>query len=462
MMQEVRKGRESAEFMEPETRKSAAAADDFSVEDGDPRGWESISEWTGGIEPDSVEALAGVRELNQVYPLLHALVGRSPREFLVRAAALEALVADGRPRFTSEELGEVLFWLEDEPRSAVLRALRRSGWLHYHPEQGTLITDLGRWAYDVLSFLHRRLRENEIQPTLASIEYAMEIGLDPIHHLKSMRSRLVQLREEMQMALRSQSEVILHRAVAKLETALELSGQIRAVLDRVQEKERPESAAGASAAQVRRLCRQVHDMLSRLHLVASDLNAALTEVGRQYLHLAAGLTVEQVVRALMRRSREELAALGREALLPVHPSPTLLTTEVVAASAEMQLLRERLEPEPVSWEEPPEAPRFADAAELPGEVRELLSDLLRVAGEDRPVALHDFVPRADRSTSFLRASLLALAGDRHGGEGITGQLRAVEVEIECDGDGWPAEIGSGPLARLTPGRLQPRRQKERP
>jgi hypothetical protein len=448
--------------MNRDDRQSPSDQDQPHEVGGDLHGWEAISEWTGGIEPDTVEALGSVRELEQVYVLLHALVSHSPRDFLVRAAALEALVADGRASFSGADIAEVLYWLDEEPRTTTLRALRRSGWLQYDPEEGTLITDLGRWAYDVLSFLHRRLRENEILPTLAGVEYAMEIGLDPIHHLESMRSRLVRLREEMQTALRSQSEVILRNAVSKLESALDLSVQIRAVLDRIQlESPSPGPRPPGAARTTRRICRDVHDLLSHLHLVASDLNAAVTEVGRQYLHLAAGMTVEQVVRALMRRSHEDLAALGREALLPIHVPPPLLTTDVVAASAEMQVLKERFAPEPVSWQEPPAAPRFEDAALLPQEIRTLLEDLLHIAGGNQPVPLHAFVPRQDRSTSFLRASLLALAGERHGGEGITGQLCAVDVAVECAGDGWPEDIVGAPIARLTPGHLRPCGKEER-
>src|SRR4051794_24922919 len=39
------------------------------------RGWEGLADWTGGLPPDQVEALTTVRELEAVYPLLHALVG---------------------------------------------------------------------------------------------------------------------------------------------------------------------------------------------------------------------------------------------------------------------------------------------------------------------------------------------------------------------------------------------------
>ena len=95
------------------------------------RGWEAIVDWTGGVAPETVDVLRGVRELEFVYPLLHALVGRSLREFFVRAASLEALVAAGRANFSAMDLSEVLYWLTDDAREATVRALRQAGWLDY-------------------------------------------------------------------------------------------------------------------------------------------------------------------------------------------------------------------------------------------------------------------------------------------------------------------------------------------
>ena len=414
-------------------------------------GWDAISEWTDGIKPEDVKELTSVRELEQVYPLLHALVGRSPRDFLVRAAAIEALVADGRGSFSVGDLEQVLYWLDEDARQSALRALRRSGWLSYDPGEGTQITDLGRWAYDVLSFLHRRLRESEILPTLAGVRYALEIGLDPIRHLQSMRSRLVHLREEMEAARRSHSEVVLKDAARKLGSALDLSRQIRAVMDRIP----------VSNRQARRIARDVHDLLSRLHMVASDLQSAIAQVGRQYLRLTAGLTVEQIVRALMRRSRGELAGLGREAMLPIHVPPPLLTIDVVASAAEMQFLRERPSIEPVRWEEPPEAPVQEDVADVPEEVTEFLADLAAITQKEQPVSFRDLIPRKDNAISFLRASLISLAGVTGAGEGIAGRLGSLPIDIEASGDGWPEALEQAPLSRLTPGSAQ-RRKEEKP
>jgi hypothetical protein len=55
------------------------------------------------VRPEQVDEFRAVRALEPVYPLLHALVGRSLRDLLVRAAVLEALVQAGRPAFQRPE-----------------------------------------------------------------------------------------------------------------------------------------------------------------------------------------------------------------------------------------------------------------------------------------------------------------------------------------------------------------------
>lgn len=139
------------------------------------RGWEGLAEWTGGLPPEEVEALAGVRELEPVYPLLHALVGRSLRDFFARAAVVEALVESGRPAFRVEDLDEVLSWLGEEPRARLLASLRQSGWLEYDPATGHVPTEAGLWSYEILSFLHKRLRAGELLPTLAGVPGQAEV-----------------------------------------------------------------------------------------------------------------------------------------------------------------------------------------------------------------------------------------------------------------------------------------------
>jgi hypothetical protein len=410
-----------------------------------PPGWESIAEWTGGLAPATIPELRDVRPLEGVYALLHALVGRSIRDFLVRAAALKALVECGRAWLSARDIDEVLGWLDEAARDSTLRVLRQSGWLSHHPETGTTLTDAGRWAYDVLAFLHKRLGESELLPTVAGIDYALEIGVDPIWHLQSLRARLVALREEIEAARASHSEVVLRRAAAKVDEAVQLSAQIRTVLDRVS----PEHRAA------RPIVREIHDLLSRLHGGGADLHAAVTEVGRQYLHLTGGLTVEQIVRALMTMTRNELGEAGRDALLPALRPPPLLTPEVLAAAAEQQILRERVKPEAVVFIEPPEPERGLETGGLPPEVEALLVDLATVAAGRRGVPLHEFVPRRDAGESFLRASLLPLIGDQRGGEGAAGQLGALSLYVRVDGDGSVEGLEGQPLSALTPGSLRP-------
>ncbi len=424
--------------------------DGASSGDPGPNDWDAISEWTDGFSPEDIPGLAAVRDLEAVYPLLHALVGPSSRDFFVRSAVIESLVAAGRGTFSAEDIEEALYWLSPEKRDAMLRILRRSGWLLWDPAEGTTITAAGHWAYDVLSFLHRRLRDGELLPTISGIEYALDIGLDPMRHLRSMRSRLVELREQMNAARASHSEVVLRRSVARLRETLDLSAQVRAVLDRVPARD----------AEARAVIRDVHELLSRLHHMGSDLQAAITEVGRQLLRLTAGLTVEQIVTALMSCSLEELATPGRDALLPAVAPPPLLTTEVVAAAAEQQFLRVRETPPTVRWTEPPRAPREKTAARVPVEVEALLADLAQIATDGRPRPLGEIVPREDSAVSFLRASLLSLVGDPSGGEGVAGKLGALDIELELEEDGWPTPLPDGPLASLTPGSIRPRDDEE--
>lgn len=428
--------------------RSGSLAND-EAEAGELRGWEAIAEWTGAVDPNTVDELREMRALEPLYPLLHALVGRSLRDFLVRAAAIRAIVASGRANLLAEDLEEALWWLDPRARDAVLRSLRASGWLEWDSARGTMPTDAGRWAYDVLSFLQRRLAESELLPTVAGIDYALRIGVDPVWHLASLRSRLTALRDEIESARASHSEVVLRRTAAKVDDALRLSAEIRAVLDRVPLDHRA----------ARRITREIHDLLSRLHGSGAELHAAVTEVGRQYLRLTAGLTVEQIVRALMRRSGDELAAVGREALLPAFTSTPLLTTEVVAAAAEQQVLRERKEAKPIAWDEAPEAPRTHDADLTPAEILALLADLTEVAQASTPTPLAKLVPRGSAAESFLRASLLPLVGDRRAGEGVAGQLGSLALDVVPEGDGAPQPLASAPISALTPGHLQPRNGK---
>lgn len=135
---------------------------------------------------------------------------------LVRAAAVEALLASGLAIFTESDLEQALAWLAEPARSETLRALRHSGWLEADAEGLHRLTEAGR---------------------------------------------------------------------------------------------------------------RIHDALRRVAL------------GHQLPPVPEGLTLEEIVHALLRRGVEELATAGREALLPILPSPPLLTTKAVVQTAETHALQ---------------------------------------------------------------------------------------------------------------------------
>jgi hypothetical protein len=117
----------------------------YEKERTDPAGgWEELAEWTGGLPPDQIRALAAVRPLEAVHSLLRGLTGRTPRELLARAAVLEAL-ASAEPDFDA-----ALSWLTGPARGETLNALGRSGWLEPGPAGTFVLTALGRQVWNAI------------------------------------------------------------------------------------------------------------------------------------------------------------------------------------------------------------------------------------------------------------------------------------------------------------------------
>jgi hypothetical protein len=205
-----RNGREdhSEEMADEGANGALPGKPDSFAESGADSGWEGVSELLSGFRPDQVPFLAQARELEPTYPLLHALAHGSLRDFIIRVAALEALIVDGRTPFTPAEVVESLYWLKDPVRDSVLAALRRSGWLSYRPDSGYRVTDAGRFVATVLSFLRARVREGSVLPAVEGIDYMLNLGVDPTMQLKLLRSQLENLRTEMENARSSHSEVV--------------------------------------------------------------------------------------------------------------------------------------------------------------------------------------------------------------------------------------------------------------
>jgi hypothetical protein len=204
----------------------------------------------------------------------------------------------------------------------------------------------------------------------------------------------------------------------------------------------------------RAVAHDIHDLLSRLHGVSSELHSAITEVGRQYLHLVAGLNATDIVTALMRLPLTELASAGSGALFPIAMTPPVVSEELMASAAEAYLARQIEEPPAVKWTEPPVLEDAAGEAALPQEVNRLLDDLDLLLERGEAVMFHEFIPRNTASESLLRATLLPLVGSPTGGEGVAGRLGVMRVSVEVD-SGGQLQKAEAPLAELTPGQLKP-------
>ncbi|HYO14310.1 MAG TPA: hypothetical protein VE685_14030 [Thermoanaerobaculia bacterium] len=306
--------------------------------DPDRRGWNALAGWLAQPAPEEAPPLAAVRELEPLQSLLHALAGRSARGFLIRSAVLEALVQSTRPGFSQEDLDRALDWLTGPVRKEVIQQLHQVGWLGFDPDAGHFLTEAGRCVYEMLAFLRQLLLEgNSLPPAIRVVRLALDGGLDPLGPLQSLRLRLLGLRQEIDSAMATYSEAVLRRTAERIGSNLKHSDEIRTLLDMVQDLSAAREVAG-----------EIRTLLARVHGASAWLAAAIEEVRRQSVPLEAGLTLEDIFQEAARRSREELAAVGRAALLPVFIPPPLVQTEALIRVAMSRL--------PLSALRPPEEP----------------------------------------------------------------------------------------------------------
>lgn len=418
------------------------ADSDLLPPDFEVAGWESLGQVLVGVSADSVDALRSARELEVTFPLLHALTRGSLRDFFVRVATLEAIVAEDKSYLTGEELRQTLYWLTEDAREVTLRRLRHSGWMSYDAGVGTYsITQPGHFVVSMLAFL--RANAQQLHSTIEGIDYMVRLGVSPLRHLLSLRAQLESLQTDMLAARESRSETILRREAGRLDEALALSERIRAVLGGL-----PKDSADSI-----RVAREVHDLLSRLHTVGSDLHAAITEVGRQYLNPVAGLTTADIFAVLMRTPSTTLADLAARALRPIVQSPPLVDTRRLTFAAELHMLKYREPDAIVAWDEPPTSSEGSMAPIISAEVENFIAELDHLSSSRASRELHDIIPNQDRPGSFLRASLLPLVGAKVGGEGAAGRLGALALEVTVSNDGAPTAC-KVPLEQLTPGRVR--------
>src|SRR5215831_2069917 len=96
--------------------------------------WDSLADVLDGVRPEQVDVLVEARQLEMIYPLVHALTRGSMGDFFLRVATLEAFVSDGRSPIKPQDALQILYFLK-EPES-ILRLLRETGWLEFEPAFG--------------------------------------------------------------------------------------------------------------------------------------------------------------------------------------------------------------------------------------------------------------------------------------------------------------------------------------
>lgn len=398
----------------------------------EPLGWDDLhSRLAPGQQLDTLEHLQLAREFLPIYPYLKALTSTNALDFIERVASMSALIAVDSASFTQKDLERALYWFTQPAREGVLLALRRSGWLEYDEEtRTTRISDAARMVFENIALLKRSVREDDLLSTVSAIENALQVGIPPTQLIQALRSRLNRLYDDIKKAEESHSEVILKNSAKKLQDCNKLSTQIRAVLCRV-------PPAMRVADQV---YESIQDLLSRLHLKSSDLHSAIIEMGKQYLNLTAGMTIEQIVRVLRSRSKEELASVAKRALFGILVPPPYINTSVAGEATIQQASKNLGPPEKVKWIDPPvigtttapEESRFPDA-------RKFLAELLDLVRSGKNVDLSMLIQQGSLSETFLRANLLPFVGIGGKGEGLVAQFGRLPLQVETSNKTEPVK-----------------------
>ena len=409
--------------------------------------------------PSVVAAQAGMA----YFTLLRDLVRLGEAGFVVRLAVLTELASSDRTHWDAEVLGRHFSWLTAEARGAVLRSLRRGGWLEV-VEASHRLTERGEALYAVISrVLGIQPEEGDLALGVLNVELTRDLGHEQapaLRHLHHNLRRIVGTAEE---AARSHSEVRVLEAQARIERNLAWARRARACVERLE--------LGDDLAY--RAAQDVGAALSELHQWQAVLQRAIGDLSRKRVQLGAtGLSMTDVTTFLMRCDLETLADFGAPlASEPVAPLFLILDNALSEAEYEyVQVPPRPDEPYAVGWLEGPPQDSAAGDIELPEftALDRFIADVQALAQKAGSQKLATFVPRRSWAESAYRLSLLALGESitLPDGAGATADASGVEAlaalastpfEVVVPGDGsdkdrvfteMAAEVSRG-VVRLT-------------
>ncbi|MBM4342513.1 MAG: hypothetical protein FJ100_03955 [Deltaproteobacteria bacterium] len=392
-----------------------------------------------GYRPADVDALRAANAGLPYFELLRDLVRLGEADFAVRLAVLSELAGSERTRWDYEALGRQFAWLNADARSAVLRSLRRGGWLELVEGQLRL-SERGEALYAILSrVIGIEPQEGDLALGVLNVELSRDLGHEQAPALRHLHHNLRRIVDAAEGAVRSHSEVRVLQAQERVERNLAWARRARAALETLK---LDDDACYRVAQQVGQSLSELHQWQAVLQRATGDLQAKRIQLGR------TGLSLTDVTAFLMRCDVEVLAEFGRP-LVSIPVAPLFLIADNALSEAEYEWLQVPARPDQpyaVAWTEGPPQTSVPGDPELPEftALDAFVADVRALAGKGGAQKLSAFVPRRSWAESAYRLSLLALGesmGEVHAAEGAGSALldmqalRATPFAVAVVGDG---------------------------
>lgn len=401
---------------------------------------------------NDIDALINYKNLLIFYPLLNELTKVSENDFLIRISIIGEMARSEHTYWDKDSLDRFFSWIRQEKREYLISSLRNNQWLEYDRDKGYYLTDSGRTVNSILNLLTGLSKKPEDYGiAVCSLEYCINMGIDPSLVIGGLRSKLEEITRRMEEALNSHSQVIILKAQGELDLCLHWSEKTREVLKKI------DTSDPINLTEVN----SIHRNLSLLHNYRSELERSLTDIGRQFISLEAGITLIDITDYLMKTEISELGEVAREAVsLPIK-KPIFLLEDGLISSTEAVLTRNIIEEMDVGWGSPEFPLEMTPTVEEEISLKPLYEDLKDILENGLPRHLSEVVPRDSKEMSFYRLSMLPLLGEGREGEKIetiSNQFKRLPLDVNIESETM-VEVDSQYIYAISDGKISPINKK---
>jgi len=353
-----------------------------------------------------LQQVSQANSLSYFLPLLHELFNGAEAKTKVVFTILHELMTDDRVQWTRAELDEKCHWVRERQWAYLLQRMTYVGWLEFYRESGSyMISDKGETLMRLLSrfSMGAELVENE-GAAVAEIEFSLLLSAtDVSDRLRFLRNRLQKHISRAETALESQSAYLILEIYGQLKSAYRWAEQTRTTLDHIDpDDDDTETWNGI---------RDIHDYLSRLHELISEMQLRLQIIQRQQIDIAQyGLTQLDFDNFLVNQSVESLSDLIRPHLQKIPHSFLAIEAHVFEEARDI-FEREAGEEVPVrDWDTDVQEGEETGESEPAVELEAFTSALQRAPTSW--ASAQSVFAGADWSNAAYRMSLLTLLADR--------------------------------------------------